>query len=290
MKARSITTFAALAACLALRAYGDAAEATSAVMQYALDTLDSPPRAVKSAADRATTVPYRAGETVTATAPDGTVKTLVADAASGGAAALSALDAGGVWTLANSGQGSATFSVRHSLFGTLGNGTAASPAKLVDGDELVDYSAGDGYVFSLADGGASLFAALRMPAGVRLEEADGGAWRLVASQDGLEYIGAETASRLDTKETGPDRTTSKDKALAVAYTGDNWARSASAAATLTLAPPTGSATVMNLTGTGATPFVFSQPGQWTLTLAMTDGATRTALLDVRSEQFVMVVR
>ncbi len=290
MEVRSITTIAALAACLALRAYGDAPEAESALLQYALDTLASPPRAVKTVADQAKTVPYRAGETVTATAPDGTVNTLVANAATDGAAALSALAAGGVWTLANSEQGSATFSVRHSLFGTLGNGTSASPAKLVDGDELVDYAAGDGYVFSLADGDASLFAALQMPLGVRLESADGGVWRLVASQDGLEYLAAATAYRLDTMQAGPNRTTSKDKALAVAFSGDGWVRAASAGATLTLAPPSGAATTLNLAGTGATPFEFSPAGSWSVTLAMADGTTQTALLDVRSEAFVVVLR
>ena len=125
-----------LAASLALSADAVWADATpraeSADVAYALDTVVSAPRAIKTAADLAATAPVRTGETVTATAPDGTVATLVAGAASDETIALSeALDAGGLWTLSNSRQGSASFTVRHSLFGTLGNGTTASPARLV---------------------------------------------------------------------------------------------------------------------------------------------------------------
>ncbi len=283
-----LLTLAALAALLSPSAHGDPL-AVSTDLVYALDTIASPPRAVKTAADRAKTASYFAGDTVTATAPDGTVSTLVSDAGSDGTLALSALNAGGVWTLANSNQGTATFSVRHSLFGTLGDGTAASPAKLVDGDELVDYAAGDGYVFSLADGDSSLFAALAIPAGYRIEETDGGAWRLVTSANGLQYLAAEVSYPFDSQQPGPDRRTGESKTLPVAYSGDNWRFGSSAAATLTLTPPSGAATVMNLSGTGASPFKFT-PGEWTVTLAMADGSTQSAVLNIAGDAFMMIMR
>ena len=78
--------------------------------------------------------------------------TVVADAPSDTTAVLP-INAGGLWTATNSKQGSETFTMRYSYYGTQGAGTTADPAKLVDGDELVDLAdagtAGDGYVFML---------------------------------------------------------------------------------------------------------------------------------------------
>lgn len=61
-------------------------------------------------------VTYRAGETVTATAPDGTVITLAQNAASAGSAAF-APTAGGLWKLANSNGATALVGVAWSVFG-----------------------------------------------------------------------------------------------------------------------------------------------------------------------------
>ena len=294
MRTSFILPIAALAALLAPRAHGDPM-AVSTDLVYALDTIASPPRAIQTAADLAKTASYFAGETVTATAPDGTVSPVVTSATADGAVAFSStFDVGGLWTITNDGEGSAVFSVRHALFGTQGAGTAASPLRLVDGDELADLvdagTAGDGSVFTLADGDTTLFAALAIPAGFRLVEAGDGAWRIVTSANGLQYLATAVEYPFDSQQPGPDRVTRHDRTLAVAYSGDDWARDASASATLTLTPPTGAATVMNLAGTGATPFNFSPPGEWTVTLAMAGGMTRIAHLNVRSEAFLMIVR
>ena len=61
-------------------------------------------------------VTYQAGETVTATAPDGTVSTLAQNAASAGSAAF-APTAGGLWKLANSSGETALVGVAWSVFG-----------------------------------------------------------------------------------------------------------------------------------------------------------------------------
>lgn len=46
---------------------------------------------------------------------------------------------------------------------------------------------------------------------------------------------------------------------------------------------------MNLVGTGASPFDFS-PGEWAVTLAMADGSTQSAVLNIIGDAFTMVVR
>ena len=61
-------------------------------------------------------VTYQAGETVTATAPDGTVSTLAQSAASAGSVAF-APTAGGLWKLANSSGETALVGVAWSVFG-----------------------------------------------------------------------------------------------------------------------------------------------------------------------------
>lgn len=283
-----------LAATLALCGGAAWADATpryeSAIISYALDTVTEAPRSVKTAADLAATVPVRKGETVTATAPDGTVTAVVSGAATDMALALSeTLDAGGLWTLVNSREGSATFTVRHSLCGTLGEGTDASPAKLVDGDELVDYGAGDGYVFTL-EGGNTLLAALKLPTEVRLAESANGAWSLIAAANGLRYEWGELVYPIDSAQPGPDRRIMRREALPIAYTGDNWLGNATSASTLTITSPSGSAIVNNLEGSGANPFAFNAPGDWTVRLAIADGRTLTSVVTVRDAAFMMIIR
>ena len=84
-------------------------------------TSDDATYAVESPAAFADLPPvfYREGETVTATAWDDSAKTLVASASASGTMALGSatLDAGGVWTLANSGQGEAFVGVAWSIHG-----------------------------------------------------------------------------------------------------------------------------------------------------------------------------
>ena len=123
-------------------------EATSSACAFAFDPAGAPV-ALKTQADISALRPatYQPVDTVKLAAPDGTETTVVSSASSAGTAALPITAVGGVWTARSSRSGTATFTVRRSLDGTLGAGTAASPAKLVDGDELIDYNAGDGYVF-----------------------------------------------------------------------------------------------------------------------------------------------
>ncbi len=290
MRTRYLAILAALAAGLPLFA-DETPEATSSACAFAFDPAGAPV-ALKTPADISALRPatYQPVDTVTLVAPDGTETTVVSGASSAGTAALPITAVGGVWTARSSRSGTATFTVRRSLDGTLGAGTAAAPAKLVDGDELVDYDAGDGYVFTL-DGPDGLLDALVLPSGVRLDEQDGGAWRLVSSLDGCEYAWAGTAAfPVDSRETGPDRTTKRAEVLPISFSGDHWIGDPSKAATLTVASPAGETSTLALAGTGAQPFAFRTPGDWTLTLAMADGSTSQAVVSILGEAFVLVVR
>ena len=159
------------------------------------------------------------GESVSATAMDGTAYTLAEDAASTGSDALPAK--GGIWTLVNSEEGLAHVAVPWSVY--------------------------QGGGVSLASGAVSgVFAA-------------------------------------DTVQDGPNRRLKDRQTPPVAYSGDDWAGDATAIPTLTVAPPTnkGAATVFDgLSGTGVQPFAFDKTGKWTVTLAMEDGTTRTAVIGV----------
>lgn len=295
MKTRLGTILAAGAVLPLLAADTPLAE-TSAAFTYTIDTRPSP-RAVKTAAELAGIADgtwkatRRAGETVTLVSPSG-ARTTLAAAGSAAADTILPLNAGGVWTVENSAQGKAVFTVRRSLDGTLGDGTAASPAKLADGDELIDCGAGAGYTFTL-DGADGLLSRLAVPPGFRIEEADGGAWRLAASADGSQYAWEETAYRADSAQEGPNRKLKKREAPPVAYSGDDWAGDLSKAATVTFTPPEGSgleATTWNRTGEGAESFTFNAKGVWMVTLTFADSTTRTALIDIQTSGLFIVVR
>ena len=290
MRTPTLAILAALAAGLPLFA-DETPEATSAACTFTLDSMGSP-RALKTAADITALRPatYQSVETVTLVAPDGTVSTVISGASGTGTIALPITAVGGVWTARSTRSGTATFTVRHSLDDTLGAGTAASPAILVDGDELIDYTAGNGYVF-VADAWDGLLTALTLPSGYRLEEAENGAWRIVSSPDGCEYAwSGASVYPVDSRLPGPDRVTKRKDALPVAYTGDNWIGDASKASTLTFVSPEGETTTLNLAGTGATPFTLKKSGDWTVQLAMADGSTRDATLTVIGEAFILTVR
>lgn len=266
---------------------------TASACVYVADTMPSP-RAVKTAeelgelTDGAGKVTYYKGDTVSVVAPSGTETTPVSDAAASGTVALG-IDEGGLWTLGNSGQGTASFTVRHSLCGTQGAGTAESPAKLVDGDELVDCGAGDGYVFIL-EGGASLLDALRLPSGFRLEKADGDTWRIVTSADGCIYTWAEIEYPADSEREGPDRKTDKASVLPVAYSGDDWVGDMSKAATLRFISPRNQTNTVVRTGTGAMSFAFTQHGRWTVLLEMENGTTFEATINITGAGFTLIVK
>ena len=290
MRTPTLAILAVLAAGLPLFA-DETPEATSAGCTFTLVQTGSPV-ALKTVAEISALRPatYQPVETVTLTAPDGTVSTVVSGTSAPGTIALPITAVGGVWTARSTRSGTATFTVRRSLDNTLGAGTAASPAKLVDGDELIDYGAGDGYVFAL-EAVPGLLDALVLPSGVRLDAAEGGAWRLASSPDGCEYAWEGTAVfPVDSRQPGPNRTTKRRAVLPIAYTGDNWIGNAAKAATLTITPPRGDPTVLNLSGTGAQPFDFRTPGDWTVLLAMADGTTRQSTLSIIGEAFTLIIR
>jgi len=265
---------------------------TSSEVVYAIDTFASP-RAVKTAEDLAGIAngtwkaTRRSGETVTLTAPDGTVTTLAA-ADSSATSVMLPINAGGVWIVENSKQGASTITVRRSLDGTLGDGTASSPAKLVDSDELCDYGASANYMFVLDDS-EGLLESLRLPEGYCMEAAGDGMWRLIASEGGCLYKSAAIAYVADSVQEGPDRRTKTHDALPVAYSGDNWSGGTAAAATLTFTSPDGTSTVLERTGTGTLPFVFNRPGAWMVRLEMASGTAFDAEVSVIGG-FVLIVR
>jgi hypothetical protein len=248
--------------------------ATSETCEYRLDTYASP-RAIKTQTelDALWKATYSAGETVTVTAPGGTDSTLVSAAASAGEVALP-FNAGGLWTAVNSAKGTATFTVRHSIFGTLGDGTSASPAKIVDTTEILDLlnssTAGVGYVVTFA-GASDLMDEVVLPGLYSLESAGEGLWSL-ATATGVGTVTSESDTYLlDTMQGGPDRTIKEKRRYAIAYSGDNWVGGASAASSVTVVPPRGASSTQNFTGTGATPFPFAGRGDTTVT--MTAGST-----------------
>ena len=254
--------------------------ATSEAYEYRIDTLASP-RTIKTQAefDALWEATYSAGETITVTSPSGVDSTPVSAASAAGEVALT-FNAGGLWTAVNSAQGTATFTVRHSIFGTLGDGTSASPAKIVDATEVLDLlnagTAGVGYVVTFA-GASGLADEVVLPGQYSFESAGEGLWS-IATATGVGTIASESgAYLLDTMQGGPDRTIWKRRGYEIAYSGDNWVGGASAALSVTVAPPRGATSTQNFTGTGATPFPFAGKGDTTVT--MTAGlTTQTAVI------------
>ena len=205
--------------------------------------------------------------------------TPISAASAAGEVALT-FNAGGLWTAVNSAQGTATFTVRHSIFGTLGDGTSASPAKIVDATEILDLlnseTAGIGYVVTFA-GASGLADEVILPGQYSFESAGEGLWSIAAATDVGTVASESGAYLLDTMQGGPDRTIWKKRGYAIAYSGDNWVGGASAASSVTVVPPRGATSTQNFTGTGATPFPFVGRGDTTVT--MTAGSTtQTAVI------------
>lgn len=115
-------------------------------------------------------------------------------------------------------------------------------------------------------------------------------WTIFDDGGTLASGAASPEFKVDAKQTGPDRQISRQDIPPVAWTGDHWAGSAMVATTLTLAPPTGAATVWNRTGSGTEAFNFSPAGIWTATLAMADGTSLVATLDIRDLATSIVFR
>ena len=253
-------------ACAGAFAMSAAELATSTEVVFFADTI-----VPHAATNLPVSLPYGAGVTLKATPPGGTAATLVSSAGSAGTYSWSA-SCGGVWTLQNSAEGTTTFTVRYGFFpGTEGDGTAASPRKIMDAEELRDLAGtgavGDGTVFTL-NGADNLLASLKRPAGFAIIVLDDGSYALTAAADGLLIVGGAAAFVADSRFPGPDRKGFRRGPWpGVAYTGDGWAGSATTSSTLTFTPPCGVATNEAHVGTGTVLFSPDKSGVWTIGLA-----------------------
>jgi len=259
-------------------------EAVSGTCSYALDTMGDTV-AIKEAGDMPVSLWRSTGDTVTAVDSSESQSTV--------ASTSWTPSSGGLWTLRRRTQlplaEEVTATVRHSLTGTQGAGTAASPAKIVDAEELVDEGAGAGYVFS-PEGTAGLLAAIDLPDGCGVESAGDGLWRLFTSYDGCLYRWGEAAYSLDALAIGPDRKLGIRDIMPVAYSGDNWIGDVAAASTVTFIAPDGTTTLVAKTGTGAdAEFRLDKPGRWTIRLSV-GGVTKGEASIVVTGGFTLIVR
>ena len=285
--------FSVVAAVVGLCAVADTPVATSADCAYALDTEGGWPRTIKTAADIAALPEaiYRAGDSLTVTAPDGTSNTTTKTTDSMESLPI---NAGGLWTFSNDRQkGTVSFTVRHSIYGTLGDGTEVSPAKLMDSEELSDLIengvAGDGYFFKLDSD--SLIAALQLPSGYCLTESANGLFRMNESEDGCRYACLGVAYPIDAEQSGTRRRIYRQNVLPVAYSGDSWKRDPAKASTLTIVDPDG---VENdpyeFAGTGVKSLPFDKLGVWTLRLEMENGRFCEASVNICKKFFAVTIR
>lgn len=267
--------------------------ASSGDCAYELDTVCDWPRAIKTEADIAALrkAVFRAGDSLTVTAPDGTTSTTTKIADSMESLPI---NAGGLWTFSNPRQkGTVSFTVRHSIYGTLGDGTEVSPAKLMDSEELSDLIengvAGDGYFFRLDSG--SLIAALQLPSGYCLTESANGLFRMNESEDGCCYVCADVGYPIDAKRSGSKRRIYQQDVLPVAYSGDSWRRDPAKTSTLTIVDPDG---VENdpyeLAGTGVKSIPFNKLGVWRLRLDMENGKFCEASVNICEKFFSVIIR
>ena len=230
-------------------------------------------------------LPYGEGATVTATDASGAVTTL-APAVNG--TNWWTVTSGGIFTLSNSIEGQTTFAVRYTP-AEQGAGTAASPWKFVDNDELGELAVTDGFTF-VAEGPMASVGSMARPTGFAFRELGGGVFQTVTATGGATYLSAASGFLLDTDEAGPDRTGRKAEPWPdIAYTGDGWAFGASAQSTLTLTPPGGQADAEAHVGSGTVPFVPRKTGLWAVTLAY-GSATLSGSIEVLPDATMMIVR
>lgn len=230
-------------------------------------------------------LPYGDGATVTATALGGAVMTL--PTAVNGTNYWTAT-AGGVWTLENSNEGTATFAVRYTG-AEQGAGTAESPWKIVDNDELSELSVTDGFVFVL-EGPLADLGEMSPPAGYAVAVGANGSYSLAAA-DGASFIASEVAFRFDSVQPGPDRTVKgKGNILPFAFSGDNWIGDSAAASTLSFLSPSSANHNEECLGTGVVEYQLKEPGTWTVMLTGDGVATFTSVINYEGAGFILVVR
>ena len=273
--------FAAAMACST--AVADAVATTAQLAVFDLDTRAAYPVVSRT---EPIALPYGAGATVTATAPGGTVTTL--------AAAVSGTNywtatAGGIWTLENSKEGTATFAVRYNAI-EQGAGTASSPWVLVDNDEPAGLSVTDGFIFVL-EGPVAALSEMGRPAGYAVVPGSDVSYGLVTATDGAVFIAKEMAFRVDSRLPGPDRTVKgKDNILPFAYSGDDWGGDSTVPSTLTFVSPSGASHNEECLGTGVVEYQLKEPGTWTVMLTGDGVATFTSVINYEGDGFILVVR
>ena len=273
-----------LAASLACAgALADGVATTAQLAVFDLDTRVGFPIVSRS---EPVALPYGAEATVMVTAPGGVVTTL--PAAVDGTNYWTAA-AGGVWTLENSKEGTATFAVRYNA-GEQGAGTEASPWKIVDNDELAGLSISDGFTFVL-EGPVASFSEMERPAGYAVTSGSNGSYSFVAATDGAAFVAQTMAFPFDSKQPGPDRTVmGKDKVLPFAYSGDDWGGDSTVPSTLTFVSPSGASHNEECLGTGVVEYQLKEPGTWTVTLTGDGVTTLTSIINYEGGGFILVVR
>ena len=235
---------------------------------------------------------YRAGDTITLTAPDAKSATPVSDAAATGAHSWTP-DSGGVWKAANSSEGEVSFLVWHSLFGLGGAGTESNPAEVVDADDfaatLVLADSIQGFVFATDGCDVDAFS---LPDGYGVVALGGGAYKIVAAAEGFICEGPAVAFPLDTRRSGPDRKVRKGESIpAIAYSGDDWRlANSTASCSLSFMAPSGIGTSSEFTGSGAYMHEFDETGVWTVTLAGENATTLVAHINLVKDGMAIVVR
>ena len=263
----------AVSACASFMLRADeVAVAHSNTLSASLDTVGSP-YAITSSAGVVSLV-CRPGSAITATDADsGETRTLTVSAT--GPVSWSPT-AGGLWTLCNSLDGQASFTVRYSFFGTQGSGTESDPFKVVDSEEFSNLvEAGtvtDGCYLALR-GADGLIGEISMPTGHALCEQGNSVVRFEAVSDGLVYGGMPVTTFIDAKTDGPNRVMKRRREVRlISYSGDGWLRDVASTATLTMVSPSGVASARTVSGTGTIDFMPCENGLWSITLA-TDAGT-----------------
>lgn len=283
-----IAALAIVCVCAMQSAAATLVTTTSSPCSFELDTRGSP--YIVTSLTPAVGLRYCAGDTVTATAPDGTEATIISAASSTGTWPWTP-SSGGVWVLSDSNEGDASFVVYHSLFGLGGAGTADNPAKVVDAADFAAMHAlcADKAGFTFVVEGDASIGDFAMPDGYALKSLGAGVWQLVASTGRLLCAGM-LGFGMDTVKPGPNRSVkTADDLLPFAYSGDAWTQTdPTAASSLTFTSPSGVVTTTNLVGTGALEFPMAERNVWTVVLD--SASTNLAAQITFSGGFVLVVR
>lgn len=293
MKLHNHLSVGLLALCRLTALADETTVSVSSAYAYTLDTTGLPRTAATELEIAALPpVAWLAGETVTVTNPTGTKTVIVSNAPGCGTYAWHP-SAGGVYSFVNDREGNAVVNVYYSAFGFNGSGTVRAPSHVVDSGDfaatLALASSLNGFTFAL-DGSGTTLDGFAIPSGYAAVAFGNGIWQLIAADDGLVAASPAAIYFLDSEREGPNRKGRKNRPWPeIAYTGDGWARDATAASTLTLTPPGEAASAAAHVGSGTVPFAPRRTGLWTV--ALTYGSTTlTGEIEVIPEATVMILR